>query len=269
MPENLKVILITGASSGIGKAAAEHLADIGYKVYGTSRYPGSYPTPKNYELIPLDVTDTSSVTSAIDLVNQNENRIDVLINNAGMGIAGDIEHTSFDKDKEQVETLFFGTLRMIKQVLPNMRKQGSGMIINISSIGGLIGLPYQNMYSAAKFAVEGLSESLYKELRKTNIDIVLVEPGDFKTNFTARRIVDKSSSNSEKFQKVIKQIEHDENNGQDPILIAKMLAKIIEKSNPRLRYVVGAFDQKLAAFLKRILPNRIFDWIIMKHYKVV
>ncbi len=125
------------------------------------------------------------------------------------------------------------------------------------------------MYSAAKFAIEGLSESLYKELRKTKINVVLVEPGDFKTNFTARREIDKSSSNSEAFLKVIDQIEYDENNGQNPILIAKLLVKIIDKSNPRLRYVVGAFDQKLAAFLKRILPNRLFDWIIMKHYKVI
>ena len=269
MPINSKVVLITGASSGIGKTAAEYLADIGHKVYGTSRYPGSYPAPKNFELIHLDVTESNSVASAVDLVLQKENTIDVLINNAGMGIAGDIEHTTIDKDKEQVEVLFFGTLRMIKQVLPIMRKHNSGMIINISSIGGLIGLPYQNMYSAAKFAVEGLSESLYKEFRKTDINIVLIEPGDFKTNFTTRRDVDNSSSNSEPFQKVIDQIEFDENNGQNPIMIAKLIAKIINKSNPSLRYVVGAFDQKLAAFLKRILPNRLFDWIIMKHYKVI
>ena len=264
-----KVILITGASSGIGKAASEYLADIGHKVYGTSRYPGSYPAPTNFELIPLDVTDSNSVVSVVNLILEKEKSIDVLINNAGMGIAGDIEHTTIDKDKEQVETLFFGTLRMIKQVLPVMRVQNSGIIINISSIGGLIGLPYQNMYSAAKFAVEGLSESLYKELRKTNINIVLVEPGDFKTNFTDRREIDKTSNKSDSFKKVIDQIERDENNGQNPILIAKLLEKIIEKSNPRLRYVVGSFDQKLAAFLKRILPNRLFDWIIMKHYKVL
>lgn len=269
MPNSSKVVLITGASSGIGKAAAEHLAEIGHKVYGTSRYPGSYPKPTNYELIPLDVTDSDSVSSAVEFILQKEKSIDVLINNAGMGIAGDLEHTSIEKDKEQIETLFIGSLRMIKKVLPTMHKQDSGMIINISSIGGLIGLPYQNMYSAAKFAVEGLSESLYKELRSTNINVILVEPGDFKTNFTARREIDKTSIKSDSFQKVIEQIEFDENNGQNPIMIAKLLAKILEKPNPRLRYVVGAFDQKLAAFLKRLLPNRLFDWIIMKHYKVL
>jgi len=269
MSNNSKVVIITGASSGIGKAAAEHLAEIGYKVYGTSRYPGSYPKPNNFELIQLDVTDGDSVSSAVEFILQKEKSIDVLINNAGMGIAGDLEHTSIEKDKEQVDTLFIGSLRMIKKVLPIMRKQDYGMIINISSIGGLIGLPYQNMYSAAKFAIEGLSESLYKELRSTNIKIVIVEPGDFKTNFTSRRDIDKTSIKSDRFKKVIEQIEYDENNGQNPILIAKTLAKIIEKSNPRLRYVVGAFDQKLAVFFKRLLPNRLFDWIIMKHYKVI
>jgi len=263
------MVLITGASSGIGKAIAEHLAELGHKVYGTSRYPGSYPAPTNFELITLDVTDGDSVSSAVEYVLQKEKCIDILINNAGMGISGDLEHTSIEKDKEQVETLFMGSLRMIKKVLPTMRKQDSGMIINISSIGGLIGLPYQNMYSAAKFAIEGLSESLYKELRSTNIKVVLVEPGDFKTNFTARREVDKTSIKSDKFQRVIEQIEQDENNGQNPIMVAKSVAKIINKPNPRLRYVVGAFDQKLAALLKRILPNRLFDWIIMKHYKVL
>jgi len=269
MPDTSKVILITGASSGIGKASAEYLAECGHKVYGTSRYPGSYPTPSNYTLLPLDVTNNNTISLAIEQILKDEQRIDVLINNAGMGIAGDLEHTSIDKDKEQLETLFFGTLRMIKQILPIMRKQNSGMIINISSIGGLIGLPYQNMYSAAKFAVEGLSEALYKELRPTNIKVVLVEPGDFNTSFTARRDIDKVSAKSASFQKVIEQIEHDENNGQHPIKIAKAISKIINKPNPRLRYVVGAFDQSLAAFLKRLLPNRLFDWIIMKHYKVL
>lgn len=269
MDDKSKVILITGASSGIGKVSAEFLANNEYKVFGTSRFPGSYPKPTNYTLLQMDVTDSTTVTDAIDSIIKQEGRLDVLINNAGMGIAGDIEHTSISKAKEQVETNFFGPLRLIKHILPIMHKQNSGMIINISSIGGLIGLPYQNIYSAAKFAIEGMSEALYKELRTSKIRVVLVEPGDFKTAFTARRDIDKTSAKSEDFNRVIDVIEHDENNGQDPILIAKLLEKIINKSNPKLRYVVGAFDQKLAAFLKRILPNRLFDWIIMKHYKVI
>lgn len=269
MTSDSKVILITGASSGIGKISAEHLSENGHRVYGTSRFPGSYPEPSNFTMLPMDVTDNETIANTIDQIIKTEKRLDVLINNAGMGIAGDLEHTSIDKAKTQFETNFFGPLRLIKNILPIMRKQDSGMIINISSIGGLIGLPYQNMYSATKFAIEGLTEALYKELYSTNIKVVMVEPGDFKTDFTARRDIEKESAKSEKFNEVIDVIENDENNGQDPIMIAKLFLKIINSSNPRLRYTVGAFDQKLAAFLKRVLPNRLFDWIIMKHYKVI
>lgn len=269
MSDNSKVILITGASSGIGKASAEYLAQQGHIVYGTSRYPGSYPKPNDYTILQMDVTDDISIQTAVNQIIEDKGKIDVLINNAGFGIAGAMEHTSIDKAKEQFETNFFGTIRLIKSVLPIMRKQDSGLILNISSIGGLMGLPYQSMYSASKFAVEGLTESLYKELHSSKIKITLVEPGDFKTSFTEKREIPKNDTQSDAFRNTLKIIENDENNGQDPIMIGKLLNKIINKSNPRLRYTVGAFDQKLAAFLKRILPNRLFDWIIMKHYKVV
>lgn len=269
MSDNSKVILITGSSSGIGKASAEYLAQQGHIVFGTSRYPGSYPKPDSYTVLQMDVTEVDSIQTAVDQIVEDKGRIDVLINNAGFGIAGAMENTSIGKAKEQFETNFFGTVRLIKSVLPIMRKQDSGLIINISSIGGLIGLPYQSMYSASKFAIEGLTESLYKELRSSNIKIVLVEPGDFKTSFTEKREIPKNAKLSAAFRNTLKIIENDENNGQDPILIGKLLYKIINKSNPRLRYTVGAFDQKLAALLKRILPNRSFDWIIMKHYMVV
>jgi short-subunit dehydrogenase len=269
MSTKSKVILITGASSGIGKITAEYLGDNGLIVYGSSRFPGSYPTPSNFTMLQMDVTENNTITDTIEYIIKTEGQIDVLINNAGMGIAGNLEYTSIDKAKTQFETNFFGPLRLIRNVLPIMRKQDSGMIINISSIGGLIGLPYQNMYSATKFAIEGLTEALYKELYTTNIKVVLVEPGDFNTDFTARRDIEKKSTESEKFNKVINIIEHDENNGQDPIMIAKRILKIINNPKPKLRYTVGALDQKLAVFLKRILPNKLFDLIIMKHYKVI
>lgn len=269
MSNNPKVILITGASSGIGKAAAQFLAKKGHNVYGTSRYPGSYEKPSNYTILPMDVTDGESIESAISLIIKKESKIDVLINNAGFGIAGAMEHTSIDKAKEQFETNFFGTVHLIKSVLPKMRKQDFGLIINISSIGGLIGLPFQSMYSASKFAIEGLTESLYKELFSSNIKVVLVEPGDFKTGFTEKREIPRLSDQPKAFKDALQVIENDENSGQNPIKIGKLLNKIINKPNPRLRYTVGAFDQKLAVMLKRLLPNRLFDSIIMKHYKVV
>ena len=269
MSDNSKIIFITGASTGIGKASAEYLTKQGHTVFGTSRYPGSYPKPEGYKILQMDVTDIESVQSAINQIVEDKGKIDVLINNAGFGLAGTMEDTSIGKAKEQFETNFFGTVRLIKSVLPIMRKQNSGLIINISSIGGLIGLPYQSMYSASKFAIEGLTESLYKELHSTKIKIILVEPGDFKTRFTEKREIPKNANQSNAFQNTLHIIENDENSGQDPILIGKLIDKIINNPNPRLRYTVGAFNQKLAAFLKRILPNRLFDWIIMKHYKVV
>ena len=268
MSNKSKVILITGTSSGIGKASAEYLSQQGHTIFGTSRFPGSYQKPKNYTNLQMDVTEIESIQAGINHIIEDKGRIDVLINNAGFGIAGAIEHTTISKAKEQFETNFFGTVRLIKSVLPIMHKQDSGLIITISSIGGLVGLPYQGMYSASKFAVEGLAESLNKELYSSSINVVLVEPGDFKTSFTEKREIPKNANQSDTFQNTLNIIENDESSGQDPIIIGKLLNKIINKSNPRLRYTVGAFDQKLAAFLKRILPNRLFDWIIMKHYKV-
>lgn len=269
MLDNSKVILITGASSGIGKASAEYLAQQGHTVFGTSRYPGSYPKPKGYTILRIDVTEVESIQATVNQIIEDKSKIDVLINNAGFGIAGAMENISLDKTKEQFETNFFGTVRLIKSVLPIMRKQDSGLIINISSIGGLIGLPYQSMYSASKFAIEGFTESLYKELRSSKIKITMIEPGDFKTGFTEKREIPKNANQSIAFKNTLQVIENDENTGQDPIMIGKLLNTIINKSNPRLRYTVGAFDQRLSVLLKRLLPNRLFDWIIMKHYKVI
>ncbi len=269
MSDNSKVILITGTSSGIGKVSAEYLAQQGHTVFGTSRFPGSYPKPNDYTILQMDVNDDESIQNTVNQITDSKSKLDVLINNAGFGVAGAMEHTSIGKAKEQFETNFFGTVRLIQSVLPIMRKQNSGLIINISSIGGLIGLPYQSMYSASKFAIEGLTESLYKELHSSKIKITMIEPGDFKTSFTEKREISKNAPRSDAFQSTLQIIENDENSGQDPIMIGKLINKIINKPNPRLRYTVGAFDQKLAAFLKRILPNRLFDWIIMTHYKVV
>ena len=269
MSDNSKVILITGASSGIGKASAEYLAQQGHTVYGTSRYPGSNPKPNDYTVLQMDVTEIESIQTAVNHIIRDRGKIDVMVNNAGFGIAGAMEDTSLDKAKEQFETNFFGTVRLIKSVLPIMREQDSGLIINISSIGGLIGLPFQSMYSASKFAIEGLTESLHKELHSSKIKITMIEPGDFKTGFTEKREIPKNASQSVAFQNTLNIIENDENSGQNPELIGKLLNQIINKSNPRLRYTVGAFDQKLAVILKRLLPNCFFDWIIMKHYKMV
>ena len=267
-PASSKVVLITGASSGIGKCTADYLATRGYTVYGTSRHPESCPGIKNGFMIKMDVRDTASVKSAIAHIVDKAGHIDVLVNNAGFGIGGAIEETSTERVKALFDTNFFGICRVLQEVLPVMKEQAEGLIINMSSIGGIIGLPYQGIYSASKFAVEGFSEALYKELSSTDIKVVLIEPGDFKTEFTANRQNINTGNSADDFQRSLNVIERDEQNGQPPLKIACLIERIINTPTPRLRYAVGAFDQKLSLFLKRILPNRWFDRIIMLYYKL-
>jgi short-subunit dehydrogenase len=263
-----KTVLITGASSGIGKCTAQYLATKGYQVYGTSRRPESCPGPENVFMIKMDVRDTASVTQAIAHIVEKQGHIDVLINNAGFGIGGAIEDTSTEMAKALFDTNFFGIYRVLQQVLPVMRQQSQGLIINMSSIGGIIGLPFQGLYSASKFAVEGLSEALYKELSTSAINVVLIEPGDFKTEFCANRQHIKPENNADCFQRAMNVIECDEQNGQPPLKIAHLIERIINTPHPRLRYAVGAADQKLSVFLKKIVPNRWFDRMIILYYKL-
>ncbi|MDT8380506.1 MAG: SDR family NAD(P)-dependent oxidoreductase [Desulfotignum sp.] len=260
--------MITGASSGIGKCTAVYLAARGYQVYGTSRHPESCQEIKNGCMINMDVRDTGSVKKAIAHVVKKEGHIDILVNNAGVGIGCAVEDTSTEMAQALFDTNFFGICRVLQEVLPVMRRQSKGLIINMSSIGGIIGLPYQGIYSASKFAVEGLSEALYKELSLSAINVVLIEPGDFKTEFTANRQTIKTNHHAEQFQRTMTVIEKDEQAGQPPLKIAHLIEKIINTPNPRLRYAVGAPDQKFSLFLKKILPNRWFDQIIMSYYQL-
>jgi NAD(P)-dependent dehydrogenase (short-subunit alcohol dehydrogenase family) len=187
-------VLITGASSGIGKACAEYLFMRRCRVYGTSRRtphvePRSTPPEAVplFQTIPLDITSDESVEKAVSLVLESEGRIDAVVNNAGFGLAGAVESTSIAEAREQFETNFFGTMRVCRAVLPAMRRQGHGHILNVSSVAGQIGIPFQGIYSATKFAVEGLTEALRLEVAPFGIRVVLIEPGDFHTGFTANR----------------------------------------------------------------------------------
>ena len=199
-------------------------------------------------------------------------RIDVLINNAGMGIGGCIELATDEEIALQMNTNFMGMANMCKAVLPIFRKQRSGKIINISSIGGVMGLPYQGFYSASKFAIEGYSEALAAEMKGMGIRVVLVEPGDFSTNFTSNRknsdLTFKNIDYGKSFNRVLKIIEKEENGGLEPIVLAKRIEKIIEKKNPRFRYVVANMEQRLSVLLKKILPANMFIDILRGYYKV-
>ena len=271
-----RVILLTGASSGLGKSTASYLSKKGYLVFGTSRNapkPDTLSIPKNPTdpiMIRMDVTSEQSIAEAISFIQSKVGHIDVLINNAGWGISGPIEETSVDQSKSLFDTNFFGMLSVTKQVLPIMRAQHHGMIINLSSIGGVLGLPFQGLYSASKFAIEGLSEALRMEVQGFGIDVVLVEPGDFKTDFTKNR--KKIITDSSPYKKVVDEstsiFEHDEQNGSDPVQIAQTIEKILRSNHPKVRYRVGSFSQRFAASLKGVISDRIVQWILMKYYKV-
>jgi NAD(P)-dependent dehydrogenase (short-subunit alcohol dehydrogenase family) len=266
-----KIILITGISSGFGKQTARLLAEKGHKVYGTIRKKAVSDTPVHY--LKMDLTDIDSIKSAISTVLENEGRIDVLINNAGMHSGGPIETSPIDTINLQMETNFIGMVNVIREVLPAMRKQGGGTIINFSSIGGLMGLPFQAFYSASKFAIEGFSEALRMEVKQFKINIVIINPGDFRTSNSSNRRnylapTGESDPYNEQFRTTLAVIEKDEANGWAPEVLAKKIVRIAECNNPRQRYIIGSFEQRLAVSLKYILPRKWFRMILQDHYKV-
>jgi NAD(P)-dependent dehydrogenase (short-subunit alcohol dehydrogenase family) len=266
-----KIILITGISTGFGKQAAELLAAAGHTVYGTVRRDVEISSPING--LKLDLTDSDSIRQAVGTILKKEGRIDVLINNAGMHTGGPIETAPLEHIKLQMDTNFLGTVNLTREVLPIMRKQGGGTIINFSSIGGLMGLPLQGFYSACKFAIEGFSEALRMEVKQFNIKIVLINPGDFHTNNSANRRnflapTDVNDPYHEQYLKTLAIIEKDESNGWEPLVLAKKLVKIVECRNPHQRYIISSFEQKLAVVLKYILPGKLFRMILEDHYKI-
>ena len=274
------VVLITGASSGIGKACAEHLHRRGYRVYGTSRRASKFPDKPatvtdlsdSFQLIPMDVISDESVEQGIQWVLSQEGRIDVVVNNAGYGLAGAVEDTQLEEAKTQLETNFFGVVRVCRGVLPVMREQGGGYIVNISSIGGFVGIPFQGFYSASKFALEGSTESLRIEVMPYGIKVVLIQPGDFNTNLTINRRKAKEAELGSvylsKFMKALGVMETDEMHGPSPERIGFLLERIIMAKSPRLRYVTGPASEKLTSGLKKFMPPGIFEWLLMKYYRL-
>jgi len=266
-----KVILITGISSGFGKQTAELLASRGHTVYGTVRR--DVEISSSIIGLKLDLINADSIRQAVQTILRKEGRIDVLINNAGMHTGGPIETSPIENIKLQMETNFLGTVNLTREVLPVMRKQGGGTIINFSSIGGLMGLPLQAFYSAGKFAIEGFSEALRMEVKQFNIKVVLINPGDFHTNNSTNRRnflapTDINDPYHDQYLKTLAIIEKDEANGWEPIILAKKLVRIAECKNPHQRYIIASFEQKLAVALKYILPGKLFRMILEDHYKI-
>lgn len=263
------VILITGISSGFGLAMARALSVRGHIVYGTVR---SEVTPlPDVHYLQMDVQDDAQVSAAVCKVIEEQGRIDVLVNNAGYGVGGPIEFVSIDDVKKQMDVNFTGLVRMVRTVLPWMRKAGSGRIIAFSSIGGLLGLPFQAFYSASKFAVEGFCEALRMEVRQNGIDVVVIEPGDFQTGFTGKRnkvCSDEVSAAYPAYQRSMASAENDEKSGLTPEYLARKIVRIVEASSPRCKYMIATPVQKSSVLLKKIMPAMWFSKMIGWFYKI-
>lgn len=265
-----KVVLITGGSSGIGKSIGEFLHQKGFVVYGTSRNPEKI-TNSIFPLVALDVREKQSIVNCVAEVIQKSGRLDIVINNAGVGITGPIEEIPTEEIRNNFETNLFGPIEVMKAVLPQMREQKSGLIINITSIAGYMGLPYRGIYSASKGALELITEALRMEVKSFGIQITNVAPGDFATNIAAGRYhapVIKGSAYEFPYGNTLKEMDSHVDSGSNPNEMAEAIYAIIQTEKPKVHYKVGAFMQKFSIVLKRILPDTMYEKMLMNHYKL-
>lgn len=266
-----KVVLITGGSSGIGKSIGTYLNDKGFCVYGTTRDISNYPKFNEFRLINLDVRNIGSIKEAVSILLKEQGRIDILINNAGVGITGPLEEIPEKEVENHFAVNLFGPLAVIRAVLPVMRAQRSGRIINITSIAGYMGLPYRSIYSASKGALELVSESLRMEVKDFGIHVSNLAPGEFATSIAARRYhapVQDHSPYGSAYSKTLELLNSHVDSGKDPNLVANKVYKIICERNPKTHYKVGGWLQIFSIALKRILPDKVFEKLLLNHYKL-
>jgi NAD(P)-dependent dehydrogenase (short-subunit alcohol dehydrogenase family) len=253
-----KVVLITGASSGIGRACAERLTRNGNTVIGASR---RFVAGNAWTSISMDVDDDASVSDGVEHLISEHGGLDAVITCAGWGLAGAIEQTSIEDARAQLETNFFGTVRVVRAALPSLRAR-HGRVILMSSIGGIIGLPFSGYYSASKFALEGWAEALAWEVKPFGVGVTLVEPGNFRTDFTtSRREVEAKEDDPyfKAFRKAIDKMEKDEVKGPDPSGVAEVVEKVLTSARPPRRITVGRIDERVGPLAKRVLPTRLFE----------
>jgi NAD(P)-dependent dehydrogenase (short-subunit alcohol dehydrogenase family) len=255
-----KVAIVTGASAGIGLCVASRLHRRGWVVVGSSRRgTGS----DGWTSVVMNVDDDQSVTAGVQGVVDEHGRIDAVVASAGWGLAGAVEETPIEEAKAQLETNFWGAVRVVQAALPTMRRQGSGRLVLISSIGGVIGLPFQAFYTASKFALEGYGEALAYEVAPFGIEVSLVEPGNVQTDFTqSRRRVAATAgdvSYGKAATKAIAVMEHDEANGVPPDKVAVVVEKLLDSARPRRRVSVGKVGERVGLPAKRLLPYRVFE----------
>lgn len=258
-----KVIIITGSSSGIGLCLAEYFGKKGDKVYGLSR---KMVQSEYFTTIPTDITDNEQVKNAVRQILDKENRVDVLINNAGMGMVGAVE----DSDKEEIIKLFnlnlVGAVQMMSAVMPKMREQGKGMIINVSSIGSEMGLPFRGFYSASKSALDKVVEAMRYEVSPWNVEVCTLHLGDIKTNIAENRIkTEVSAPYKTIFEKVYALMNAHVDSGTEPIEVAEYVEKLLGKKKWKSHYYFGKLGQKIGVPLKWILPQNFYESLMKKY----
>jgi NAD(P)-dependent dehydrogenase (short-subunit alcohol dehydrogenase family) len=278
--ERSRAVLITGCSSGIGRATAKRLARQGWPVYATARGIAAIEDlgPGGCKLLTLDVTDLDSMAAAVAAIEDAEGAVGVLVNNAGFGLHGAVETTPFEDVRAQFETNFFGLVRLTQLVLPGMRKQSWGKVVNVSSMGGKFTLPGGAFYHASKHAVEALSDGLRFELRPFGIDVIVIEPGIIGTGFgrTALGTVEKTDVDDSPYgmfnQRVILTINgaysHRMLGGAaSPDKVARVIGRALSSSRPKTRYPVTA-GGRILMLARRVLPDRAFDSLLTRHYSL-
>lgn len=266
-----KVVFITGGSSGIGKAIGVFLKSKGHTVIGTTRFIDQKKSDSAIELVSMDVTNTSSIRLAINGTVEKYGRIDVLINNAGIGITGPVEETPGSEINKVMKTNFSGPVQVMQAVLPHMRHAKKGLIINITSIAGYMGLPYRGVYSASKGALELITEAIRIETKDFGVHITNLAPGDFATNIADGRFhapVKEDSPYRESYKNTLDNINAHVELGSDPIEVGYKVLKIMETPNPKIHYKVGKRSQKMSVFLKYILPDKWYERLLINHYKL-
>lgn len=261
-----RVVLVTGSSSGLGKACCDRLArDQANRVYGASRTPTA---GEGWTHVAMDVTDDASVAAAVATVVEKEGRLDGIVHCAGNSLAGPIEDTRIDEVKHQFDTNYFGAVRLVRAALPVMRKQGRGHIIMIGSIGGLIGLPFLAHYSASKFALDGLVEALRTEVEPLGIQATVVHPGDFNTALGSNRMhcadTKPGTAYYERFRKIVAFYDAAEHNGGSPDQVARKVELLLSKRQLPVRVVVGSTLEIAGVWAKSLLPGRSFEFIFRK-----
>ena len=254
-----RVVLITGASAGIGRATADRLHAAGWTVVGASRRGTS---SGGWQPLHMDVDDDEDTARGVAAVLSEHGRLDAVVASAGWGLAGPVELTPIEEAKAQVETNFWGVVRVVQSALPAMRTQQAGRLVLLSSIGGLIALPFQAFYSASKYALEGYAEALAYEVAPFGIHVTLVEPGNIRTDFTASRHTigeDPAGDYTDGARKAITLMEKDEMNGAPPESAAAAIQRVLEAKRPRRRVSVGKIGERIGIPAKRLLPHRLFE----------